>query len=212
MRLVYALAAVSIGCMAPPTAGSRHVSAYGCSGPAEAAAPAPATPNGRADVIKLGEGPDGPRLRVIAENASAATIATKIGEALNVLTRVDHDLDDVPVSLYTPDMTVDLLAAVLRTQKIKLSRTDWQKDHVLVFSRASTYGDVPDPAPMETQILPPSAKLSPDQIAGLYCRSVASPHGWAQVVGERVLVMDRRAALDRFSEMLERTQQYLPAQ
>ncbi len=212
MRLVYALAAVSIGCMAPPTAGSRHVSAYGCSGPPEAAAPAPTTPTGRADVIKLGEGPDGPRLRVIAENASAATLATKIGEALNVLTRVDHDLDDIPVSLYTPDMTVDLLAAVLRTQKIKLSRTDWQKDHVLVFQRASSYGDVADPAPMETQIMPQSPKLSADQIANLYCRSVASPHGWAQVVGDRVMIMDHRASIDRFTEMLERTQQLLPLQ
>ena len=149
------LRAACVGC-APPPAPIYHVSSFGCAGPPETAAPRPAPPTGTAEVVKLGESRDGPRLRVIAENASASMVATKIGEALGVLTRVDHDLDAIPVSLYVPDMSLELLGAVLRTSKIKMSRADWQKDHVLVFSRASTYGDLPDPAPLETQILPAS--------------------------------------------------------
>lgn len=168
-------------------------------------------PTGRAESSKLGEGPDGPRLRVIAENTSATLLAVRIGEALNVLTRVDHDLDTIPVTLYSPDITLDLLAAVLRTQKIKISRGDWTKDHVLVFQKATTYGDSPDPAPQESRLLPVTHKLSPEQVAGLYCHSIASTHGWAQVVGDRVMISDKRSAIDRFSEMVERIEQQLPA-
>jgi hypothetical protein len=211
MKVVFALCTVAMGCLAPAPQPVRHVSSFSCAGPTEPPPAAPSVPMGRIEVTKLGEGPDGPRLRVVAENASAATLATKIGEAVNVLTRVDHQLDAVPVSLYVPDMSLDLLAAVLRTQKIKLSHGDWTKDHVLVFERATTYGDLADPAPLETQIFASSVKMSAEQVASLYCRSVAGPHGWAQVVGDRVMIMDRRASLDRFSEMLERTQQLLPA-
>ena len=207
MRVVF-LAAL-VGCANPPLA-SPKVSSFGCSGPTELAAAAPTIPMGRVEVTKLGEGPDGPRLRVVAENASAAVLAARIGEALGVLTRVDHDLDTLPVTLYTPDMTLDLLSAVVRSSKIKISRPDWTRDHVLVFQKASTYGDTPDPAPMESKLLPPARRLSPEQVAGLYCRSVASPHGWAQVVGDRVMISDKRSTIDRFSEMLERVEQQLP--
>lgn len=212
MRVAYAFAALVMGCMTPPPAPVRHVSSFSCGGPVEPAVAAAAIPVGRIEVTKLGEGPEGPRLRVVAENASAATLATKIGEAVNVLTRVDHQLDAIPVSLYVPDMSLDLLAAVLRTQKVKLSHGDWTKDHVLVFERATTYGDVADPQPLESQMFAVTPKMSAEQIASLYCRSVAGPHGWAQVVGDRVLVMDHRATLDRFAEMLDRTQQQLPTQ
>lgn len=191
------------GCTPPAPVTPHLASAFGCAGPPTAAAPAPATPNGRVTVQKLGEGPDGPRLRIWADNAPASEVALQIGETLGAMTEIDHGLDNIPVTVFIPDITVDLLGAVLRTSHVRLFLADWRKEHVLVFRSSN---DAPEPPPIESRLLPSSATLAPEQIAGLFCRSAASADGSAQVVGDRVMVTDRRNRVERFVTLLDQMQ------
>ncbi|MDB4955243.1 MAG: hypothetical protein JWO36_2812 [Myxococcales bacterium] len=195
-----------IGCEPPPTAPVRPRASFGCSGAPEAVASSPLVPAGRVEVHKISEGPDGPHVRVVAEGAPASQVAVRIGEVLGVVTRVDRELDTIPVSIYFPDITVDMLGALLRSSRIRVSKPDWQKDHVLVFRLT----DAPDVAPVETQILPLYPSMSLEQTASLFCHSAASSVGWAQVVGNHVMIADRRTNLDRFASIVERVDQSMP--
>jgi hypothetical protein len=195
-----------IACEPPPTAPARPRASFGCSGAPEIAQTAPLVPAGRVEVRSLGEGPDGPRLRVVAEGAPASQVAVRIGEALGVVTRVDTELDTIPVSIYFPDITVDMLGTLLRSSRIRVSKPDWQKDHILVF-RLTTGPDVES---VETRILPSYPTMSPEQVASLFCRSAASSVGWAQVVGNQVMIADRRTYLERFDSIVERVDQAIP--
>jgi hypothetical protein len=196
-----ALALVFAVACTPPAKTTPHVaSAFGCAGPPAAVAAAPAPPSGRVTVQKIGEGPDGPRLRIWADNAPASEVALQIGETLGAMTEIDHALDAVPVTVFIPDITVDLLGAVLRTSHVRLFLPDWRKEHVLVFRSSN---DAPEAPPIESRLLPIYTTMAPEQVAGLFCHSVASADGSAQVVGNRVMVTDRRNRVERFVTLLE---------
>ncbi len=183
---------------APPTA-------FGCTGPTETPSPSPSPPTGHVEVKVIGDGPDGTRLQVSAESASAAQLAVRIGEALKATTRAEHELDNVSVTLYAPDVTIDLLAALLRTQKIRVSKGDWDKARTLSFRLASPFetNEAEDPSRVTSRVIAGSASLPADQLAALFCRSAASSAGSAQVVGNRVVITDHAAHLDNFASMLD---------
>jgi hypothetical protein len=197
--------AIGCGDSAPAVVHPRSAS-YGCSGTPDIVFPPPQVPTGRVEVRSLGDGPDGPRIKILAERAPASQIAIRIGEALGVITRVDRELDTIPISINFPDITVDLLGAMLRSYKVRVSKPDWQNGRILVFRLT----DAPEVEAVETQFVTPVSNASPEQLASLFCRSVASPAGWAQVVGTRVMIGDRRSYLDRFDRILERLDSGVP--
>jgi hypothetical protein len=201
-RMIIACLAVSlVACDPPPPPARPRLSSFGCSGAPDVPVAKDPVPTGNVEVRVLGDGPDGPRMRVLAENASASELAIRIGEVLGATTRIDPELDRISISLYVPDVSVDLLGALLRTSHVRLSKRDWQKDRMLQFSVA--LANQGESSPVESQILPASRVLTADQMASLFCRT-ASPAGWAQVVGDRVMVADRTIFLARFSSILER--------
>src|SRR4051812_47294033 len=126
--LITCVLVVVVGCAAEEPPVARPRSPYGCAGPTAVAVTPAQPPSGRVEVKVLGESPDGTRLSVLAEGASASQLAVRIGEALHAVTRVDPELELVPVSVYFPDITIDVLGAMLRASKVRVLRPEWNKD------------------------------------------------------------------------------------
>lgn len=130
-------------------------------------------------------------MEVLAESATAPQLAARLGQALGKPTASVAGLEDRRLTFYLPDVTVAELDRFL------ISR---MQIHVVESAGVVEVhgGTPPDLFPIETRIIPVTGKATAEQLAAAFCRTVASSDGHAQVVGDDLLVSDRRPRLDRF--------------
>lgn len=177
-------------------------SAFGCSGAPTVADPIDPTPP-RFELRKLREGPEGIHLELVAEAATAAQLAARLGQVLGKPMLLADGLAAYRFTFYLPDVTpAELDTTLAASTGVRILERD---DLLVLQPPGGGTRFAPDVMAVEARIVTPKGKQTPEQIAALFCRSFASPAGTAQVVGDDVVVSDRRPYLDRLGAVVANT-------
>jgi hypothetical protein len=192
---MYRLSVVAVmGCahaaQPPELAPGAH---FVCSGPPEAVAKRAAPdPAGRLVVTALADSPEGPHVRVLAENAPLPLFAVRLGEAIHYETHVAGDLDPIGVSLYAPDITIANLARMFDDSRHNpYEFVLRESNRVLWFADPSGGTERhPDVEAVRSEVIAVRTPATAEQVAAAYCASMASPRGTAAVIGDHVVISD----------------------
>lgn len=205
-RAILVVTVALVGCVSPPTADARSAAPVSCRG-REAPAPtrsvlAPPCGEGRVEVRRVG-GAGSSRIALIAEQASLDALAIQLAELLELDVIVTAELSGRRLTLAIEDgEPVAVTETVARAAGAVLERIDG----ALVFVTAERAREDArlgaDGGPtIEVRRLD-VAGVDPGEAAELYCAVLASPRGAATVIGERLVVSDEPAVLDRLEAML----------
>lgn len=147
----------------------------------------------RLTVVALPSSSDGPRVRVVASDASVGALGLAVGEALRRPVVVSNAVVAARVTL-AGELTLRALDQMLRV--VGASVVD--RGGVLRFDASGGGGgDRSMFAPVEVRLLPAPRGMSPRALAALFCERFASGRGRAIVVGDQVLVEDQAGGENR---------------